>query len=544
MKKKIIVLMTVGMLLAGCSASGGTAGGSDAADTSEIEVAGASGTETASSPASNPAGEESSRGDPDEGGGDDSAGAYEIEAPQEKQYTWLEYTVTLPDEWVGRCVMEEHESGFSVYQKASYEKDRAMGYICGFFCTQEPLEYNHGKLLVAYTEDGTLYYMSQPTDVACDTGDEEITGEYVRMCQQVPQLKASLQIAGSGVHGNADEYMLPTSSILPLDAAELAGLSDNSLWIARNEIYARHGRQFTNAYLQQYFNRCTWYEGEVPPQEFQESVLNQVEKDNLQLLTAAEAEYDRQHPYPKPYQASETAEEDLDGDGVADRVGYRVAEQGNGEVLCTLTVNGDAYIANELADSVSEIKMTNPTLDGFYITDIQESDGVLEIAVLDEGPSEDPVTYFFQYDGALSCIGSVSGFPFAERNGGMNGFNGYGNITGRSRTDLIETAYVWDHWWYDGTRINGLALGWHDLLPASGHTLYEDLPVYCEWEETSAMTVIPAQDQVFFLGTDGERWILVKGKDGSQGYMAVEDGMIVNLNRPAEEVFSGLQFFD
>ncbi|MCM1303475.1 MAG: YARHG domain-containing protein [Lachnospiraceae bacterium] len=532
MKKKMIALMAVGILLTGCSALSETGGGD--------EAAGASGTETASEPV----GEEPSQGGSGAGNKDGSAGAYEVEAPQEKQYTWQEYTVTLPDGWVGRCVMEENEAGFSIYQKASYEKDEATGYICGFFRTQEPVEYDHGKVLVAYTEDGMLYYMAQPTDVACDTEDEEIAGEYVRMCQQVPQLKASLQIAGSGVHGNADEYMLPTSSILLLDPAELAGWSDNSLWIARNEIYARHGRQFANAYLQHYFDRCTWYEGEIPPQEFSESVLNQVEKDNLQLLAAAEAEYDRQHPYPKPYQASETATEDLNGDGAADRIGYRAAEQGNGEIFCTLTVNGEAYIANELADAVSDIKMTNPTLDGFYITDIQESDGVLEIAVLDEGPSEDPVTYFFQYDGTLSCIGSVSGFPFAEKNGGVNGFNGYGGIMGRSRTDLIETAYMWDHWWYDGMRISGLGLGWHDLLPASGHALYEDLPVCCEWEETSTMTMIPAQDEVFFLGTDGERWILVKGKDGSQGYMAVEDGIIVSLNKPAEEVFSGLHFFD
>lgn len=56
------------------------------------------------------------------------------------------------------------------------------------------------------------------------------------------------------------------------------------------------------------------------------------------------------------------------------------------------------------------------------------------------------------------------------------------------------------------------------------------------------MTVIPAQEEVFFLGTDGEQWILVKGRDGSRGYMLVEDGKIVTLDKPAEEVFSNLQF--
>lgn len=528
MKKKIILFMTVGVLmLTGCGAGKADGSADEAAEVSEA--------------ASNLA-EETAPGEINAGSKDDSTEAYRVKVPEDKQYTWQEMTITLPEEWIGRCVMEESEVGFSIYQKASYEKEDTLGYICGFFRTEEPVEYDHGKIIVAYTEAGTLYYMAEPTDVACDMEDEKITGEYIRMCGQTQQLKASLRITASGAHCNADEYMLPTSSILPLDQAELAGFSDNTLWIAKNEIYARHGRQFTNEYLQLYFDRCTWYEGVIPPQEFQESVLNQTEKDNVQLLAAAMEEYGRQHPYPKRYQASKTASEDLDGDGRAEKISYRVEEQESGEVLAILTVNGETYIANRLSDSVSEAEITNPTLDCFYITDIKEDDGILEIAVLDEGPSDDPVTYFFQYDGTLSYIGMVPGFPFAEASGGFNGFNGYGGIIGCSCIDLIETAYVKDCWRYDGSRIVDWNLGWCDFWPSYAHELYEDIPVYCAQEETSATAVIPAQEEVFFLGTDRERWILVKGKDGSQGYMLVEDGNIAGLNKPAEEVFSGIQF--
>lgn len=541
-KKKIVVFLTAGMLLlTGCSASDTATG---RADGGADGTANASVTETEA--ASDSAGQEAASGEVNAESQGDLAEGHGGREPEEKQYTWQEYTVTLPDGWEGRCVMEEDEAGFWIYQKASYEKDDATGYICGFFRTQEPVEYDHGRELIAYTEDGTLYYMIQPTDVPCDTDDDEIAGEYLRMCQQVPQLKTSLQIAASGLHDHADEYILPTSSIFPLDPALLEGYSDYTLWIARNEIYARHGRQFTNEYLQQYFNRCIWYEGKIPPQEFQESVLNQVERDNLKQLSAAEKEYHRQHPYPKKFPASETVSEDLDGDGRKERISYQVVEQGDGEILCMLTVNDDTYIANELSGLVTDVWMTNPTADCFYITDILEEDDALEIAVLDEGPSEDPITYFFQYDGTLSCIGQVPGFPFEDLNGGLNGFDGYGGIIGRNRTDLIETAYLRDRWWYDGSSIVDLGQGWYEydyqLSPA--HTLYEDLPVYCEMEETSAVTVIPAQNEVYFLGTDGERWILVKGKDGSQGYMLVENGNITQLGKPAEAVFSGLQFSD
>lgn len=183
----------------------------------------------------------------------------------------------------------------------------------------------------------------------------------------------------------------------------------------------------------------------------------------MRLLAAAEKEYDRLHPYPKRYGASETASVDLNGDGVTDKINYQVMEQGNGEILCMLTINNETFIANELSCSESEEGMINPTAGCFYITDIQEADSLLEIAVLDEGPSEDPVTYFFQYDGSLSYIGQVPGFPFAEETGGLNGFNGYGGITGRSRIDLLETTYLQYYRWYDGSRIVDLSLGWYRL---------------------------------------------------------------------------------
>lgn len=513
--------------------------------TEEDSVTGAevkSGSETGAASCSE--GEEFPRREANEGSVEGPDGAYGANEPKEEQYTWQEYTVTLPRDWVGRCVMEEHESGFAVYQKASHETDGAQGYICGFFRTQEPLEYEVGSIMIAYTEDGALYYMDLPMDVNCDAEDETILEEYVRMCQQTPQLKTSLRIAASGVHGNADEYMLSTSSILGLEKELLASYSEYSLWIAENEIYARHGMQFDNGYLQHYFDRCTWYKGEIPEEEFRESVLNQTEKNNLRLISAARQEYARQHPYPKMYQASETAKEDLNGDGTREEISCQVVELEMGELQCEITVNGETYVASGLSGPELLVPMSNPMTECFYITDIREDDGTLEIAVLDEGPSDDPITYFYRYDGTLSCIGQVFGFPFADMNEGGSGFNGYGSINGCLQTDLIECADVQGCWRYDDEGIVLWDWGWYDYLPDRSHKLYEDLPVYFEREETSATTVIPAQEQVFFLGTDMERWILVKGKDGSQGYMAVEDGNIVGLNKPAGEVFSDLYFYD
>lgn len=532
MKKKIILILIGGMLLlAGCGTPASKGEEGNAGSAVELEEA-AEGKEEQDASAEGKGEEKSTdAGNAEEIADDDAA-----ETSGESRYTWQEITITLPEDWVDRCVMVEGENGFSICQRASYEEDNTLGFICGFDRTAEPVEYGIGETMFAYTEDGILYYLVLPMDVDCNTENEAVTGEYLRMCGQIGELKASVEIAASGIHYDAEEYVLPTSSILPL-RQDMLDMSDNDLWIARNEIYARHGRQFTNGYLQKYFNRCTWYEGTIPAEQFDESVLSQLEKENLKLLVAAEEEYDRWHPYPKKYSAAETALEDLSGDGTPNRIGYQVEERENGELECRITVDGVTYVVNELT------YMDTPVMDVFYISDIVEDDGILEIAVLDEGPSNDPVTYFFRYDEELSYVGQVAGFPFAEENGGVNGFDGIGNIVGCVRMDLIETAYLEGYWRWDDW-VSYQATAWHDMLPVDGHMLYEDLPVHYEMDETSETTIIPVQSEVFFLGSDMYEWILVKGKDGSKGYMQVADGMVVELDKAADQVFSDLYYFD
>ena len=52
--------------------------------------------------------------------------------------------------------------------------------------------------------------------------------------------------------------------------------------------------------------------------------------------------------------------------------------------------------------------MVTPETESFYVTDMDEYDNSLEIAVLDDGPSADYASYFYRYDGsALAFIGEV-----------------------------------------------------------------------------------------------------------------------------------------
>ena len=61
-------------------------------------------------------------------------------------------------------------------------------------------------------------------------------------------------------------------------------------------------------------------------------------------------------------------------------------------------------------------------------------------------------------------------------------------------------------------------------------------------DEGSLTTIIPAQERVFFMGTDCKEWVFTKGKDGSRGYVHIVDGIIEGLGKAPNEVFSGMGF--
>lgn len=88
----------------------------------------------------------------------------------------------------------------------------------------------------------------------------------------------------------AGEYVLPTSDSEYLTRDDLAGFTAEECRLARNEIYARHGRMFQDEELQNYFNSFDWYQPTIESDDFQESMLNQYEIANRDLIVAYEIE--------------------------------------------------------------------------------------------------------------------------------------------------------------------------------------------------------------------------------------------------------------
>ena len=92
------------------------------------------------------------------------------------------------------------------------------------------------------------------------------------------------------VEAVTSEYVIPDSDSRYLSRSELASLGSAELRVARNEIFARHGRKFNDAALQSYFDNCSWYNGTVDPDKFNEAVFNEYEKANVSLLQSVENE--------------------------------------------------------------------------------------------------------------------------------------------------------------------------------------------------------------------------------------------------------------
>lgn len=95
-------------------------------------------------------------------------------------------------------------------------------------------------------------------------------------------------VPGTNAAGGNSEYILPDSSSRRLTNADIAGLTKDQLRLARNEIYARHGRLFSTDELQSYFNGKSWYRGRISASAFSESMLSQIEKDNIKLIQERE----------------------------------------------------------------------------------------------------------------------------------------------------------------------------------------------------------------------------------------------------------------
>lgn len=88
-----------------------------------------------------------------------------------------------------------------------------------------------------------------------------------------------------------DDYIFADSDSRYLTEDEIYALSKEEMRLARNEIYARHGRIFEDEGLSEYFNSKSWYQPLYSPDEMDEmgdDIFNEYEYANKTLITEIE----------------------------------------------------------------------------------------------------------------------------------------------------------------------------------------------------------------------------------------------------------------
>lgn len=114
----------------------------------------------------------------------------------------------------------------------------------------------------------------------------EFNEKHKQSIQYIDKSTTNSESAGNTVKNaeNSNYYILPQSSSRLLDYSDIAYLSKSELSLARNEIYARHGRIFTNPQIRSYFESQPWYYGTISPNDFPDSLLSDIEKKNVEFI--------------------------------------------------------------------------------------------------------------------------------------------------------------------------------------------------------------------------------------------------------------------
>lgn len=158
-----------------------------------------------------------------------------------------------------------------------------------------------GAYIMSFKMGGTTYY----ANVNKGTSKSQISGKYYYITAhptdavyngmpvyEITSMTKKSQTAASATKApasvnystseNPSDYVLPNSSSAYITDAELARLTESQLSIAKNEIYARHGRKFKNSELQKYFESKSWYSVNPNYNYTNDSAnLTQLEKTNL-----------------------------------------------------------------------------------------------------------------------------------------------------------------------------------------------------------------------------------------------------------------------
>jgi hypothetical protein len=136
----------------------------------------------------------------------------------------------------------------------------------------------------------TCFSLCQKTEQLLKTGSLENSQEYADSETNTDSNNSLDHSDSSDDLGDIGQYyIIYDSNQRFLDDWDFDDMDSHTLCLARNEIYARHGRLFNDNEIQEYFNSMPWYTGIIAPEDFDDRVFNQYEKANLEKIGVLES---------------------------------------------------------------------------------------------------------------------------------------------------------------------------------------------------------------------------------------------------------------
>ncbi len=214
---------------------------------------------------------------------------YEEKYKGTKVFVYLEVAQVMEDGL--RCYSDSNGDGWYTDEEYYIEDDRV----------NKDLRILNDDIIVVWGEyTGSVKMTRAINNVKEDI--VSISAKYIDLCDEYGNIISQFQeydsyedggmdIQGweeenSYVNGmyDADGYIIERSSYSWIAYEDLEGMTYQEARLALNEIYARHGRKFKDNVLQDYFDGKTWYYGIVEPDQFDESVFNDKERDNIEII--------------------------------------------------------------------------------------------------------------------------------------------------------------------------------------------------------------------------------------------------------------------
>lgn len=343
-------------------------------------------------------------------------------------------------------------------------------------------------------------------------------------------------------------HFIDTRYNSPMIQEDISDFTQQELCYARNEIYARYGRRFKSSELTEYFSLMPWYTGSIRPDEFDENILSETDRQNAKLISQyEELKYGGAYHTDQPgydifkvrtlgggechsvrevmlrgqvLQLPDSFYMDLDGDGEEEYIQYAV--EGD---FGTLMIGRDSF------STYVEFPDDKP----YGISNNGKS---IYLIVYDFGPSDDPVLHMISYqNGECREIGVLPDFPTD-----ISADPELGIIYGRIRTSILGILTYECNWKINSAgKLEMSQQDYYDLVTSRGGnpsvTLEKTLSLYKDRSGTGpAFSVSPQAAKLLY--TDGEGWIYLVAQDGTEGWYPVPS------HDETIAAFSGLSFAD